>query len=137
MHRINQIGRRTLLAVAFALAGCAASKQEVVARLGEQYIGQNADALVLQFGPPTSMFKMNSGQTSYVWQLGAVTDIVADRGYGQASTRFCKVSVIASPTGIVTQLTTEDSNAGAGLYAAVGAFGSICGQRLGMKPQQG
>ena len=81
------------------------------------------------------MFKMNSGQSSYVWQLTAVTDIVADRGYGQASTRFCKVSVIASPTGIVSQLNTEDSNAGAGIAGALGAYGSICAHRLGLKPQ--
>jgi hypothetical protein len=81
------------------------------------------------------MFKMNSGQSSYVWQLTAVTDINTDRGSGQAQTRFCKVSVIASPAGIVTQLNTEDSNAGGGLAGAVGAFGSICAQRLGMKPQ--
>jgi hypothetical protein len=58
-----------------------------------------------------------------------------DRGYGQASTRYCKVSVIASPVGIVTQLDTEDSNAGAGIAGALGAFGSICAHRLGMKPQ--
>jgi hypothetical protein len=37
-----------------ALAGCAASRQEVAARLGDQFVGQNVDALVLQFGPPTS-----------------------------------------------------------------------------------
>jgi hypothetical protein len=103
--------------------------------LGDQFIGQNVDTLVVQFGPPTSTFKMNSGQSSYVWQLSAETDIRTDRGWGTASTRFFKVSVIASSTGIVTQLNTEDSNAGFGLPAAVGAYGSICGQRLGMKPQ--
>jgi hypothetical protein len=124
-----------IVALAAALAGCAASRQEVVARLGDQFIGKNVDTLVVQFGPPTSTFKMNSGQSSYVWQLTSVTDIDVDRGYGTASTRFCKVSVIASPVGIVTQLDTEDSNAGGGLYAAVGAFGSICARRLGMKPQ--
>jgi hypothetical protein len=124
-----------IVALCAALGGCAASRQEVAARLGDQFIGQNVDSLVVQFGPPTNTFKMNSGQSSYVWQLTAVTDIAVDRGYGQASTRFCKVSVIASPVGIVTQLNTEDSNAGGGLYAAVGAFGSICAQRLKMKPQ--
>lgn len=117
-------------------SGCAASRQEVAARLGDQFIGQNVDAMVLQFGPPTSLFKMNSGQSSYVWQLTAVTDIAVDRGYGQASTRFCRVNVIASPAGVVSQLTTEDSNAGEGIYGAVGAFGSICAQRLRMKPRQ-
>ena len=124
-----------VLALCAVVGGCAASRQEVVARLGQEYIGQNVDTLVVRFGPPTSTFKMNSGQSSYVWQLTSVTDIDVDRGYGTASTRFCKVSVIASPVGIVTQLDTEDSNAGGGLYAAVGAFGSICARRLGMKPQ--
>lgn len=126
-----------IVALCAALGGCAASRQEVVARLGEQFIGQNVDALVVKFGPPTSSFKMNSGQNSYVWQLTAVTDMSGDRGYAQAQTRFCKISVIASPAGIVTQLDTEDSNAGAGAVAvAIGMYGSICAQRLGMKPQQ-
>lgn len=116
------------------LSGCAASRREVAARLGDQFIGQNVDAMVVKFGPPASMFKMNSGQTSYVWQLSAVTDIATDHGYGTASTRYCKVSVIASPVGVVTQLETEDQNAGSGLAGAVGAFGSMCAQRLGMRP---
>jgi hypothetical protein len=64
-----------------------------------------------------------------------VTDIAVDRGFGQASTRFCKVSVITSPTGLVQQLDTEDSNAGYALPGAIGVYGSICGQQLGMKPQ--
>jgi hypothetical protein len=124
-----------IVALCAAVSGCAASKQEVVARLGDQFVGKNADALVMQFGPPSSTFKMNSGETAYVWQLTAVTDISGDRGYAQAQSRFCKVSVIASPVGIITQLNTEDSNAGAGLAGALGAFGSICAQRLGMKTQ--
>ena len=88
-----------IVALGATLAACAASRQEVVARLGDQYIGKNVDALVVQFGPPTSTFKMNSGQSSYVWQLTAVTDIYGDEGYAQAQSRFCKVRVIASPTG--------------------------------------
>jgi hypothetical protein len=123
------------VALCATLAGCAASRQEVVARLGDQFIGQNVDMIVVQFGPPTSSFKMNSGQTSYIWQLTAETDIRTDRGWGTATTRFCKVSVIASPTGVVQQLNTEDSNAGMGLPQAMGVYGSICGQRLGMRPQ--
>src|ERR1700712_484752 len=119
-----------ILATATLLAGCAASRQEVVARLGSEFVGQNVDGLVVKFGPPTSMFKMNSGQTSYVWQLTAITDMAGDRGWAQAQTRFCKVSVIASPTGVVSQLDTEDSNAGAGIGGAIGMYGSICAQRL-------
>jgi len=124
-----------IIALCGALGGCAASRQEVAARLGQEYVGKNVDALVVRWGPPTNTFKMNSGETSYLWQLSAVTDIETDRGSGTAHTRYCKVSVIASPTGIVNQLNTEDANAGGGLIGAVGGFGSMCAQRLGMKPQ--
>ncbi len=124
-----------IVALCAALAGCAASRQEVVARLGEQYIGQNVDALVVKFGPPASTFKMNSGDTSYIWQLGNQTNIYADRGTGIASTQFCKVSVIASKTGVVNQLNTEDSNAGGGIGGALGMYGSICANRLGIERQ--
>jgi hypothetical protein len=55
------LGIATLCA---ALAGCAASRQEVATRLGDQYVGQNVDALVVKFRPPAS---------SYIWQLGNQT----------------------------------------------------------------
>jgi hypothetical protein len=128
---------RTLVVVVISatLGGCAASKQEVAARLGDQFVGQNVDALVMKFGPPASTFKMNDGDTAYVWQLGNQTDIATDRGSGFASTRYCKVNVIASKVGIVTQLNTEDSNAGAGVVGALGGWGSICANRLGMERQ--
>jgi hypothetical protein len=48
---------------------------------------------------------------------------------------YCKVIVVASPTGTVTQLNTEDANIYAGLTAAVGIDGSLCATRLGMKQQ--
>lgn len=72
-----------------------------------------------------------------VWQITAITDVAGDRGYAQASTRFCKVSVITDSRGVVTQLTTEDSNAGSGIVPRLtGMYGSICGQRLGMPPSR-
>ena len=40
-----------IVALGAALVGCAASRQEVAARLGDQFIGQNVDFLVVQFGP--------------------------------------------------------------------------------------
>jgi hypothetical protein len=43
-----------IVALCAALGGCAASREEVSARLGEHYIGKNADALVIDFGPPAS-----------------------------------------------------------------------------------
>ena len=63
------------------MGGCAASKEQVTTRLGDQYVGQNVDAIVVKFGAST--FKMNSGDTSYIWQLGNQTNIVADRGTGR------------------------------------------------------
>lgn len=133
---MRSLGAVALFAV---LSGCAASAPEVRARLGQEHVGKNVDSLVVQWGPPTSMFRMNSGQGSYVWQLSSVTDITVNRGGGSASTYGCKVSVVASPTGIITQLDTEDFNPGGsgliGLAGVMGAYGSMCGQRLGMKPQ--
>jgi hypothetical protein len=71
---------RLLMVVALcaALGGCAASSQEVVQRLGSNYIGKSSDELIRDFGPPTSTFKMQSGETSYVWQLASVTGISGD-----------------------------------------------------------
>jgi hypothetical protein len=120
-----------IVALCAALGGCAATRQETAARLGQQYIGQNVDALVARFGPPANTFKMNSGETSYVWQLGNQTDINTYRGVGAASTQFCKVNVVATPAGIVTQLRTEDANIYTGLTAAIGVDGSLCATRLG------
>jgi len=128
-----------VLALCVPLGGCFASAPEVRSQLGSEYIGKNVDALVRQWGPPTSMFRMNSGEGSYVWQLAATTDIaISNNGTGSASTYACKVSVIASPTGIVTQLNTEDYNPGGGsgllgLAGAMGAYGSMCAQRLGIQ----
>jgi hypothetical protein len=117
------------------LGGCAASRQEVAARLGDEYVGKNVDMLVAQWGPPASMFRMNNGGASYQCQLSAVTDIDIDRGSGTAGTRACKVTVIAAPDGKVVQLNTEDPNAGRGIIGAMGGFGSMCAHRLGMRPQ--
>lgn len=47
-----------IVALCVALGGCAASREEVVSRLGGQYVGQNVDALVVKFGPPASSFAL-------------------------------------------------------------------------------
>jgi hypothetical protein len=80
---------------------------------------------------------MNSGETAYVWQLSAVTNIDTDTGGGTAQTNYCKVNVVTSPTGIVTKLTTEDSSGTGGLIglAGVDIRGSICARHLGMRRQ--
>ncbi|BAM89793.1 hypothetical protein S58_38020 [Bradyrhizobium oligotrophicum S58] len=125
-----------VVAICAVLGGCAASAPEVRARLGQEYVGKNVDTLVMKWGPPTSSFRMNSGQSSYVWQLATEMGVSMDKyGNGSARTYACKVSVVASPTGTIEQLNTEDPNAGDGLLGVVGAYGSMCGERLGMKPQ--
>lgn len=110
--------------VFLTLSGCAATSRQVVQRL-QGYVGLNVDALVAQYGPPTSSFKMNSGETSYVWQLTSVTNIDTYRGSGTAQTFSCKINVIASSTGVVESLTTEDASNGFGE--------SLCAMRLGMR----
>lgn len=133
------IARGAFVAATVILTGCAATQQQVATKLGEQYVGRNVDALVVQFGPPASQFKMNSGETSYVWQLTSVTSINVDSdrygSSGTAKTHFCKVSVIASPTGTITRLSTEDSSGTGGLLGAAGVdiYGSVCARHLGMK----
>lgn len=125
-------------ALCLALGGCYATSQEVRAKLGDEYIGKSVDALVVQFGPPTSQFKMSTGETSYLWQLSSVTNISVDRdrfgSSGSATTKFCKINVIASPAGTVTKLTTEDSSAGR--REAIGNidfYGSVCANHLGIR----
>ena len=124
--------RKIVLAVFAAafVAGCAASREEVAARLGAEYVGQNVDVLVKKFGPPASTFKMNSGETSYQWQLGNQTNV--SRGGTFGATLFCKVRVIVAPNGTIKDLATEDANAGSGFDQALGTNGSICAQTLGM-----
>jgi len=92
-------------------------------------------ALVSEFGPPASTFKMNSGETAYTWQLSSVTDIDTYRGSGTASTFFCKLNVISSPKGIVTKLTTEDVSGTRGILGDTGVdfYGSLCARRLGIQ----
>lgn len=132
----------TVLIGFLVLSGCAATKQEVAVKLGDRFVGKNVDALVTEFGPPASGFKMNNGNTAYLWQLTSTTsiDISSDQygSSGRAKTYFCKVSVIASPAGIVTELKTEDSSGTAGLLGLTGVdiYGSVCARHLGIPRQQ-
>jgi hypothetical protein len=135
---------RVLVVVALfaTLAGCAASKQEVVARLGDQYTGQNVDALLVKLGPPTKTFKMSGGDTLYSWQLANQTLVRSrfkqtrgDSPVSQTGLRYCEVNAVVSKDSIVTQLNTDDTNAGHGIVGMLGANGSVCAHRLGIKHQ--
>ena len=137
-----------IAALCALLGGCAgALQQEGAARSGGQFIGQNVTAFAAQYGPPTSSKRMDDGQGSYVWQLSAVAapDRWVDTGsgglYGDGHTpgyisddpRFCRVKVITSPEGIISQFNTEDSNGTGAPTMTLGINGSVCAKRLGTK----
>src|SRR5271167_4460498 len=116
-----------------ALGGCGFPRQEMAGTapigdqsVGQNFVGQNVTSLVNQFGKPISRKKTDTGQTSYVWELEAPTDVPDERridtgdaglygdghtpGYISDDPRLCKMSVTVSPEGIVTQVVTEDQN---------------------------
>jgi hypothetical protein len=124
------------------LGGCYTTGADVRARLGQDYIGKNIDVLVVRWGPPASTFRMNSGETAYAWQLATATSLsVYQDGQrsasGSARNHACKVNVVASPSGTITMLNTEDSDSNV-YYGPINTgiqTGSICAERLGMTKQ--
>lgn len=145
-----------IVAVCAALGGCGAMWQDATTTtrpgdqsVGQNFVGQNVNSLVTQFGKPISKKKMDNDQTSYVWELEAATDSAGNErthtgqaglygdgrtpGYMSDDPRFCKLSVTASPEGVVTQVNTEDSNGTGAPAMTFRINGSICAQRLAMK----
>jgi hypothetical protein len=137
---------------AAALGGCWASGQDAAtaARPGDQFVGQNVDAVVARFGKPAGRKRLDNDQMFYVWELAAVEQsgeqkaASGDGGlYGDGRTpglmsddpRFCKISVTTSPEGIVTQFNVEDSNGTGAPAKTFGLIGSVCAQRTGIRPQ--
>ena len=123
-----------IVVLSTALAGCAASRQEVTAKLGDQFIGQKVDAMVAQFGPPANTFRLANGGTSYQWQLAGGTDIMVGHGVGTASQRYCKVNVIADRSGAVVDLKTDDTGSDTS-YGYFTVNESLCAKRFGMKKE--
>jgi len=141
-----------ILALCAALCGCGAPRQETAtttSRPGDQFIGQNVDTLIARFGQPTKATRMEGDLSSYVWELAAGPDAsdqpsqTADGGlYGDGYnpgavspgfSPYCKINVIVSPTGSVTQVLTEDSNGTGARSGAFGSNGAICARRLRMR----
>ena len=112
--------RKILVFALLALYGCAAGTSDAARRIQNKFVGGSVDALVIAFGPPANSFKMDSGETAYVWQLASTMSV----NQYSANMFYCKVNVIASANGVVTRLTTQD---------AVNGFGeSLCATRLGI-----
>lgn len=111
-------------ALCVLVAGCAATQEQVTAALGSKYTGRSVDQLVLEFGPPTSTFKMSDGSAAYQWELANHTNINVDKYGGSANTRYCRVRAVAGPDNLVRSLSTEDAS------NIVGE--SLCARKLGL-----
>ena len=120
----------------------------VTSRPAEQFVGKNVDTLIAQLGPATKSTKIDDDQNSFVWLLSAnpAGDTPPNTGHGglygdgsspgyvsQGYSPFCRINVVATPAGIVTQANTEESNGTGAPGVTLGTSGSICAQRLRMK----
>jgi hypothetical protein len=137
---------RTLAAAVLcvALSGGWASAQNTApsTQAGHQFVGQNVQVVADRFGLPTGRKKMDNDEMLYVWELGPAdpsarrrrtTEGYAGRyddgetpGYMTDDTRICKLTIIASPEGIVTQVTAEDLNGTGAPKRTFGFLGSVC-----------
>src|SRR6516164_11868060 len=112
-RRTNKMRFLTIVAACVALGGCWTSGQEAATanRPGDQFVGQNVDAVVARFGKPSGRKKMDNDQMTYVWEFAAAdlpsnqTSYTGQAGlYGDGRTpgsmseapRFCKISVVTS-----------------------------------------
>ena len=136
-----------IVAVCTLLGGCWASGPDATTaiRPGDQFVGQNVDAVVARFGKPSGRKKIDNDQMTYVWELAAAETsgdqkVPTGQGglYGDGRTpglmsddpQFCKISVTTSPEEIVTQFKAEDSNGTGAPAMTYGLARSVCAQRL-------
>lgn len=112
---------------------------------GSQFVGQNVQVVADKFGLPTGRKKMDNDEMLYVWELGPAdpsakrrrtTDGYGGRyedgetpGYMTDDPRICKLTVIASVEGIVTQVKAEDENGTGAPKRTFGFVGSVCADR--------
>ena len=141
-----------IVGLCVALGGCWTTEHDVATstrpdstRPGNQFVGKNVDAVVARLGKPGGHKKTDNDQDTYVWEFVAA-DLPANQKsftpqgglYGDGLTpgavsddpRVCKVSVVTSPEGIVTQFSAEDSNGTGARREWLGTAGSFCSQRL-------
>ena len=133
------------IALSVLLGGCWTSGQTVASARWDQFVGQNVQSVAAKFGQPTGRKRMDNDQMLYVWELpsldwsGNKKTHSGDGGlYGDGHTpgymsddpRLCKLSVTASPEGIVTQVEAEDTNGTGAPTMTLGFSGSVCAQRL-------
>ena len=115
------------------------------ARPADQFVGKNIDTLVAQLGPPTRSQPLDNDQTSYVWQIETPIETPPPTGAGglygdgnspgyvsEGYSAFCRVNVVATNNGVITQANTEESN-GTGTPNGFLRSGTVCQQRLKAK----
>jgi len=116
------------------------------ARPAEQYVGKNLDTLVEQWGPPKRSQPLENDQTSYVWQFETTDEALPPTGYGgilyddgwspghvsKGYSPFCRVTVVASADGVITQANTEESN-GTGTPSGFLRSSNFCEKQLRAK----
>ena len=141
---------RTLAAAVLwiALSGGWAAAQTTAApsQAGNHpFVGQDVHVVADKFGPPTGRKKMDNDEMLYVWELGPADPAAKRRrttegyggryedgetpGYMTDDPRICKLTVIASPEGIVTQFKAEDENGTGAPNRTYGILGSVCADR--------
>ena len=127
------------------LSGGWASAQNAAPQAGDQFVGKDVHVVADRFGNPTGRKKMDNEDMLYVWELappdtsarrrrtttgdGGLYDDGDTPGYMNDDTRICKLTVIASPEGIVTQVTAEDQNGTGAPNRRFGLLGSVCADR--------
>lgn len=100
-------------------------------RREDRMVGSSVDQLIARYGLPTHIFKRRS-RLGYQWQLKAAV-VFENDGLSRSEEFQCKVTAITSSRGRVIKLTTEVPDAGAGVLAAVGAFGKLCRKSFGVR----
>ena len=129
------------------LSGGWASAQNAApsTQAGNQFVGKDVHVVADRFGSPTGRKKMDNDDMLYVWELGPADQSASRRrndtgdgglyedghtpGYINDDPRICKLTVIASPEGIVTQVTAEDQNGTGAPTRTFGLLGSVCADR--------
>ena len=133
------------------LCGCSLSLPRApeagvsAARPANQLVGKKLDILVAQLGQPTRSQPLDNDQTSYMWQIETPGEPPAPTGAGglygdggspgyvsEGYAPFCRINVVASSSGVVTEANTEESN-GTGSPHGVFRGGNFCQQRLRAK----
>ena len=134
-----------VLFVIFSGYGVSAQTAAPSTQAGNQFVGKDVHVVADKFGLPTGRKKLDNDEMLYVWELGPADPSVKRRrttngfgglyddgetpGYITEDPRVCRLTVVASVEGIVTQVTAEDENGTGAPKRSFGLLGSVCAER--------